>query len=114
MDDFADLTFPVDAALGEGIRVKLNSDGELVAAGATDAAYIGWTKRETFAAGDLVAITSRGREVVVKAAAAITAYVALYSDASGAVNGSAPENSVLVGVALEAASSGARFRAMVW
>lgn len=112
---FDDPTFPVNAALEEGVRVKLNSSGELVAASATETEWIGHTARKTFAAGDRVAVRSRGRILEVTAAAAITIYSRIYTDASGKWNDSAPENSSLGGVALEAAAAdGATFRAMIF
>jgi len=105
MDGNYQPTFPVNAALEEGIRVKLNSSGELVAAGATDAEWIGHTSRKTFAAGELVSVRLRGSVQEVVAAAAITNYSKIYTDASGKANDTQPENGLLLGVAIEAAAA---------
>lgn len=59
-------TFPVSAALGAHLRVTLNSSGQLALATAAGDDWIGTTTKETFAAGDLVAITPRYHNGIVK------------------------------------------------
>lgn len=72
------------AALGAGIRVKLNTSGQILVAGATDSA-IGTTLQAIAASGDgLVQLFGPSRLVV--AGAAIARAALLYPLASGKVD----------------------------
>ncbi|MBW3540755.1 MAG: DUF2190 family protein [Planctomycetes bacterium] len=96
-------TFEAGAAIGRYLRVKLSS-GKLAVAGATDA-DIGTIERETFAAGDLVAVRLRLAQGTRKmvAAGAFDLHANLYGAASGRVDDVVNEN--FQGIALEAATA---------
>jgi hypothetical protein len=72
------------AALGAGIRVKLNTSGQILVAGATDPA-IG-TTIEAVAASGYGTVLLFGPSRLVTAGAAITAAALLYPLASGKVD----------------------------
>lgn len=72
------------AALGLGIRVKLNSSGNILVAGATDLA-IG-TTIEAIAASGTGTVLLFGPSRIVTAGAAITAATLLYPLAAGKVD----------------------------
>lgn len=98
-------TFPVGAAIGANIRVKISS-GVLAVAGATDQ-DIGVTENETFAAGETVAVrllSAAGTHKAV-AAGAIAANAKVHGAADGEVNDTQATGSFLRGIAVTAATA---------
>jgi hypothetical protein len=83
-------TFTATAvAIGEGVRVKLDSNGEISAAGATDA-WIGTTEHAIAASGKgTVKFRNAAGSLLFTASAAITAGAQLYCTASGKVDDAA-------------------------
>lgn len=98
-------TFAAGGALALHARVKLAA-GALALAGATDV-EIGTTTRETFAAGDDVAVRLRNAQGTCKmiAAAAIASGAEVNAKASGKIDDDAAASSVKIGTALEAATA---------
>ena len=67
--DTAQVTFPVSAALPARTAVELNSSGKLIAAVTTNK-IIGFTRRQTFAADEQVAVDLLNKEGTQEAIAA--------------------------------------------
>jgi len=98
-------TFTASGALAIYRRVRLDSNGELAYASATDTDCIGITTRPAFARGDRIAVwllTSQGTFPVI-AATSFAARATLYAAASGKVDDT---GTILHGIALEAAGAG--------
>lgn len=98
-------TFTVNAAIGAYRAVKLSS-GKLVTCVAADTTCIGFTTRETFNAGDKVAVRPRtdpGEQKAI-AAAAIALGAVVYLAANGKLSTTAT-SAVKVGIATSAAGA---------
>lgn len=99
-------TFEADEAIAKYLRVKLDSDGKITTAGATDK-DIGTAESEAFAAGDDIAVrlsSATGTQKCV-AAGAITVGAAVHTAASGKVNDTQATGAFVYGIALEGASA---------
>ncbi len=96
-------SFEADAACPRFVRVKLESDGKVVPAGATDN-HIGTASREAFQAGDKIAVCLVNKSVKMVAGEAVAAGEAVYGLANGKI-GSESAGAFLAGIALEAASA---------
>ena len=97
-------TFEVDEAMAQFARIKMDADGDITYADASDI-FDGTTQTETFAAGDQVAVklrTASGTHKMI-ASGAITAAALVYGDDDGKI--SATATGELVGKALEAATA---------
>jgi len=99
-------TFIAGAAIGAGIRVKLNG-GKLAVAALADR-DIGVTTQAAFADGDVVAValTSKPGTARVQCAGAVTVGAAVYTAASGKVSVTNATGSYARGIALSAATDG--------
>lgn len=99
-------TFECDEALAQWARVKLDSDGKVTTAGLTDKG-IGVATRETFAAGESVAVALNTKPGTTKmiAVEALAAGATVYSEAAGKVQDTAQATAFQVGVAMEAATA---------
>lgn len=97
-------TFEASAAIAPNLRVKLDTNGQLAAAGAAERS-IGVLERRALAANELVAVRTRNAPGTRKmvAAGAITARNYVYGAASGKVDDI--PNGNLEGIALEAATA---------
>lgn len=98
-------TFLASGALAQYARVKLDSNGALALAGATDK-EIGTATREAFAAGDPIAVKLRSAAGTHKMIAedAISVNDAVFTTASGKVGDSAT-GAFALGTALGAATA---------
>jgi hypothetical protein len=99
-------TYVCDEAIPMYARVKLDSDGRVTIAGLADK-EIGTATRETFAAGEEVAVrlrTAAGTHKMI-AIEAIAAGATVYTEAAGKVQDTAAQTAFQVGTALEAATA---------
>lgn len=99
-------TFECDEAIPLFARVKLDSDGKVTIAGLADK-EIGIATRETFAAGEFVAVklrTAAGTHKMI-AVEALAAGATVYTEAAGKVQDTAQATAFQVGTALEAATA---------
>lgn len=98
--------FVCDEAIAQWARVTLDADGRVTTAGLADKG-IGVATRETFAAGDPVAVSLNTKPGTIKmiAVEALAAGATVYSEASGKVQDTAQATAFQVGVALEAATA---------
>lgn len=96
-------TFEADEAIAQYRRVKMDADGKVTYADATDASD-GVSDRESFAAGEKIAVMLKSAPGTRKmtAAGAITAGDAVYGAADGKV---ATDGFVLEGKAIDAATA---------
>jgi hypothetical protein len=96
-------TFIASAALEMYRRVRLDSNGELAYAGATDADCIGTTLRPAFARGEAISVSLHCAEgtMLATSADAFDRGELLYAAAAGKVD---DEGSILVGEALDDAA----------
>lgn len=101
--DSDEIPFPAAAAVGEHLRVKLDSAGKVAVAGGTDAA-IGYTTRQAFAADEVIGVRTYGASTwLAVAAAAIAVGDKVYGDANGQVGVTA--TNVFQGIALTPAAA---------
>lgn len=99
-------SFPVSAALGQHLRVNVNTSGQLTLAGIGDQ-DIGVTRNATFAVGDVVTVVERSKPGTHKAVAngAIDIGDLVFTAADGKVSASQGVGAFLRGKAISAAGA---------